>query len=104
MNGKFHEFADEMVKQTELNQTDREVLYQEIMIYLEKEKMQFVAEGLTEIRAEQRAIESYLYVRKTGGEGQQNILPREKRMLILLAIASMVYSTFLSSMWRKMLT
>ena len=45
MNGKFHEFADEMVKQTELNQTDREVLYQEIMIYLEKEKMQFVAEG-----------------------------------------------------------
>src|SRR5699024_954202 len=99
MNGKFHEFADEMVKQTELNQTDREVLYQEIMIYLEKEKMQFVAEGLTEIKAEQKAIESYLYVRKTGGEGQQNILPREKRMLIILAIASMVYSTFLSSMW-----
>src|SRR5699024_11350529 len=51
------------------------------------------------IKAEQKAIESYLYVRKTGGEGQQNILPREKRMLILLAIASMVYSIFISSIW-----
>lgn len=102
MNGKFHEFADEMIKKTEQNQTNKEVLYKEIINELEEAKAKFMMEGLTERQAEQKSIESYLGVRKADGEVQQNIFPSEKRMLIILAIASMTFSIFLSSMWLYM--
>lgn len=99
MNATFHDFVDKLVKQTDGNQVNKNDLYEEIMSHLEKSRAQFIKDGFDERQAEQKAIENYRSISGVDGQVQQVISPHENRMLLILAIASVIYSFVISSIW-----
>lgn len=99
MNARFHDFANEIVKQTDEVHVDKEDLYIEVMNHLEKSKAKFVKDGFDEKQAEQKAMENFRNISEVAGQVQQPIFPFMKMMLLTLAVTSIVYSFATSSIW-----
>lgn len=99
MNTIFHSFANQIVKQVDENQTDKDDLYEEIMDHLKESHAQLVKEGFNEKQAEQKAMDNFFDTMRIGDQVQQVIFPFRKEMLLILAVVSAIYSFAISSIW-----
>ncbi len=99
MNTTFHGFVDKIVKQADGGQAEKDDLYEEIMDHLQESHGQFVKEGFNEKQAEQKAMAHFLDTSEIGRQVQQVIFPFRKGMLLILAVASAIYSFAISSIW-----
>ena len=81
------------------NQSDKDDLYEEIMEHLKESHVQLVNEGFNEKQAGQEAMDRFLDIMEIGGQVQQIIFPFRKETLLILAVASAIYSFAISSIW-----
>lgn len=99
MNPSFHRFVDKIVKQTAGNQTEKDDLYEELMIHLEMSREQFIKEGFNEKQAEWKAMEHFGDAGEVGGQIRQAMFPFRKEMILALASVSIVLSFGVYMAW-----
>jgi len=92
MNPIFHRFVDQIVKQTDGNQAERDDLYEELMVHLEMSSERFIKEGFNEKQAEQKAMEHFGEAGEIGSQIQQAMFPFRKTMMLTLATTSIIFS------------
>lgn len=100
MSHTLHSFVDKIVKQAGGSQNEKDDLYEELMIHLEISTEQFINEGFTKEQAEQKAMEHFGDAGEIGNQIQQAMFPFRKRMMLILATVSLVFSfgTFIAQL------
>lgn len=92
MNPSFHHFVDKIVKQTTGNKTEKDDLYEELMVHLEMSREQFIKEDFNEKQAEQKAMEHFGDADEIGDQIRRAMFPFRKIMMLALASVSIIFS------------
>lgn len=92
MNSSFHHFVDKIVQQTTGNKTEKDDLYDELMVHLEMSREQFRKEGFNEKQAERKAMEHFGDADEIGDQIRRAMFPFRKIMMLALASVSIIFS------------
>jgi len=92
MNKTFNDFIQQIISKIDGSETEKEDIYEELMIHLTLTYEQLLEEGYTEKQAEKLTIEKFGDFNDIGHQMQEAMFPFRKQMVTLLAIISLLYT------------
>jgi hypothetical protein len=92
MKKKLERFVERMIQQTDCTKSEKEDLYEELLIHLELLRDEFLQKGFSLEEAENKAIESFGSDVEIGHHIQQALFPFRKEMMLGLASSSLFFT------------
>jgi hypothetical protein len=89
---KLEHFVERIIQQTDCTKSEKEDLYEELLIHLELLRDEFLQQGLSLEEAEHKAIESFGSDAEIGYHIQKALFPFRKEMMLGLAISSLFFT------------